>query len=93
MKKILIIALILLIIGGSVLCLANYDRIELIPVRELYEGEEITVDDFKVNYVYSNGLNITSKILSFGEEKLDSIYAAKIINVNLLTGNYNLPIS
>ena len=93
MKKIFIIALILLIIGGSVLYLTHYDRIELIPTRELYEGEEITADDFKVSYVYSNGLNITSKILSFGEEKLDSIYAAKVINVNLLTGNYNLPIS
>ncbi len=93
MKKILIIALILLIIGGSVLYLTNYDRIELVPVRELYEGEEITVDDFKVSYIYSNGLNITSKILSFEKEKLDSIYAAKVINVNLLTGNYNLPIS
>ena len=93
MKKILIIALILLIIGGSILYLTHYDRIELIPVRELYEGEEITADDFKVSYIYNNGLNITSKILSFGEEKLDSIYAAKVINVNLLTGNYNLPIS
>lgn len=93
MKKILIIAFILLIVIGSVLYLTNYDRIELIPGRQIYEGEEITTDDFKVSYTYHNGLKITTRILSFGKEKLKSIYASDVINVNLLTGNYDLPIS
>ena len=93
MKKILIIAFILLIIIGSILYLTNYDRIELIPERQIYEGEEITTDDFKVSYTYHNGLKITTRILSFGKEKLKSIYASDVINVNLLTGNYDLPIS
>lgn len=93
MKKILIIAFILLIVIGSVSYLTNYDRIELIPERQIYEGEEITTDDFKVCYTYHNGLKITTKILSFEKEKLKSIYASDIINVNLLTGNYDLPIS